>query len=73
MATGYSGKKSHDDAVTAAEGVRQAAVAGASMSAVRTAELAFARTCYKSSIANNAGADLAVWSTMLTELGVRGP
>jgi hypothetical protein len=72
MSSGYSGKFGHDVAITASEGKRQQAVAAAgnSQSAVRAAELIHARTCLASSLANNGGADVAVWNTMLKELGV---
>jgi len=72
MATGYSGKKAHDDAITASEGVRQQAVKNAAnQAAIIAAEKTHALTCRASSLANNGGTDIAVWNTMLRELGVQ--
>jgi hypothetical protein len=66
-----SGVKPHDDTVLAAEGVRQTATAaaGASMSAIRTADIAFYRTCYSSAVANSISP--SVFSQALFSLGVR--
>jgi hypothetical protein len=70
MSTVYSEVKAHRDAITAAEGVRQTAVAAAAtQKAVIVAELAFARACYASAIAN--GCSPYQWTTMLKELGVQ--
>jgi hypothetical protein len=69
MSAPYSENKTHRDTVNAAEGVRQVAVAAATtQSAIRTAELAFARTGLKSAIAN--GVETASWTMLLLSLGV---
>jgi hypothetical protein len=66
-----SGVKSHDDVILAAEGVRQTAVqaAGTNMSAARTAEISFYRTCFTSALANNISP--SNFSMALFSLGVR--
>jgi hypothetical protein len=68
MAATYSENKTHRDNIKAAEGVRQTAVAAASsQSAVKSAELTFARSCFSSAVANNCST--STWTTMLAELG----
>jgi hypothetical protein len=71
MSAPFNENKAHYATVVAAEGVRQVAVAaaGSSMSAIRTAELAFARTGLKSAIAN--GVDAGSWTMLLASLGVQ--
>jgi hypothetical protein len=70
MSAPFNENKAHYATIVAAEGVRQVAVAaaGSSQSAIRTAELAFARTGLKSAIAN--GAETASWTMLLQSLGV---
>jgi hypothetical protein len=70
MSVIYNENKTHRDAVSAAEGVRQVAVAAATtQSAIRAAELAYARSCYKSALANNC--DASNWTMLLLSLGVQ--
>ena len=68
-----TGVKLHDDAILAAENVRQAAIVpGASMATVRAADVAFARAARSSSITNNGSSGVEQFSTMLRELGTSG-
>jgi len=68
---GYSGNRIHDAAVTAAEGVRQAAVTpSSSAAAVRAAEAQFYRTVKASAIANGVSPEQAILA--LDELGFNG-
>jgi hypothetical protein len=71
MSPPFSENKTHYATVIAAEGVRQVAVAaaGSSMSAIRTAEIAYARTGLKSAIAN--GVETSSWTMLLASLGVQ--
>jgi hypothetical protein len=67
MSALYSENKTHRDAVVAAEGARQVAVAAAStQSAVRSAELVYARAGLKSALANSC--DTASWVWLLQSL-----
>jgi hypothetical protein len=56
MSITKSGNRSHDDAVNAAEGTRQVAVAAAAtQAAVNSAEITFYRTALASAKANGVG------------------
>jgi hypothetical protein len=68
VSTVITGVKAHDDTVAKSEGTRQAAVAGASQSAIITAEITHYRTCIASAIANKCGTEPFV--TALRSLGV---
>jgi hypothetical protein len=68
MSQVQTGVKTHDDAVSKSEGVRQGAVVGASMSAVVLAEITHYRACLASAIANKCGSEPFV--TALRSLGV---
>jgi hypothetical protein len=70
MSAGNSGVKTHDDTVNKNEGIRQAAAAGATQSAIITAEIAFYRACVKSGLANNCGVE--PFMQVLRTLGVGG-
>jgi hypothetical protein len=71
MSVIYNENKTHRDAIAAAEGVRQVALAAATtQSAVRTADLAYARSCLKSAIQNNIP-DASNWTMLLASLGVQ--
>jgi hypothetical protein len=71
MSISKSGNKSHDDAVNAAEGVRQVAVAAAStQAAVNTAEITFYRAAKASALANGCGAEPFI--SALKQLGTGG-
>jgi hypothetical protein len=70
MAIVYSENATHRANLLAAEGIRQAACAGATAAAIKTAEIAFYRTCVTSALAN--GCDAAQFQTALQELGVGG-
>jgi hypothetical protein len=71
MSTIKTGVVAHDNAVNAAEGVRQTAVAAAaSQAAVRTAELAFYRAVRASCLSNNNAAGVEQANNALHELGV---
>jgi hypothetical protein len=74
MSTGYTGNATHDATVTAAEGVRQTAVAAAAgnQASVRTADIAFHRSVVTSCIANNSSSGLQPSMQALRELGVTG-
>jgi hypothetical protein len=69
MSAPFNENKAHYATILAAEGVRQTAVAAAgnSQSAVRTAEIAFARSGLKSAIQN--GVDAGPWTQLLASLG----
>jgi hypothetical protein len=67
MSSIYSESSAHRAAIAAAEGARQTAVAAAStQSAIRTAELTYARAGLKSAIANSC--DTAPWTTLMLSL-----
>ena len=67
-----TGVKLHDDAILAAENVRQAAIVpGASMATVRAADLAFARSAFASCRQNNNYSSSEQFSVMLKELGTQ--
>jgi hypothetical protein len=70
MSNANTGIKAHDDAVVAAEGVRQTAIAGASQSAIVTAEIAYHRSIVRSAIKNNISTSASM--SALRELGVTG-
>jgi hypothetical protein len=65
-----SGNGTHDTTVAVAEAARQGAVAGASQSAVRAAEITFYRAAIVSAQAN--GVNDAQFRTALRELGTGG-
>jgi hypothetical protein len=70
MSAIYNENKTHRDAIAAAEGVRQVAVAAATtQSAVRAAEITYARACLKSALANGIP-DASNWTMLLLSLGV---
>jgi hypothetical protein len=70
MSAPFNENKAHYATILAAEGVRQIAVAAATtQSAVRAADLAYARTGLKSAIAN--GVETASWTMLLAALGVQ--
>jgi hypothetical protein len=72
MSVTRSGTKAHDDAIAAAEGVRQVACApGASASTIKTAEIAFYRTVVSSCRANNNSSGIEQALVALHELGVQ--
>jgi hypothetical protein len=62
----------HNQTVTKVEGVRQAAVAGATQSAAKTAEIAFYRSVITSCRVNNNYAGIQPAMQALRELGVTG-
>jgi hypothetical protein len=70
-----TGVKAHDDAVAAAEGIRQQGVAtaagtGATLASnVRSVELTYFRTCYNSALTNNISA--SIYTQALKSLGVQ--
>jgi hypothetical protein len=70
MSISKSGNSSHDNAVNAAEGVRQVACAGASQSAAATAEVTFYRSAKASALAN--GVSPTVFIDALRALGTGG-
>jgi hypothetical protein len=71
MSATYSENTTHRANILAAEMTRQVAVAGAAnQAAVRTAEIAFYRTCRTSAIANSCSP--AQWISALQELGTGG-
>jgi hypothetical protein len=71
MSISKFGNKSHDDAVNAAEGVRQVAVAAASSQApVNSAEITFHRAALASAKANGIGIEPIV--AALKQLGTGG-
>jgi hypothetical protein len=66
-----SGVKAHDDAIAAAEGVRQVACApGASAATIKSAEITFYRAVVSSCRANNSGSGIEQALNALRELGV---
>jgi hypothetical protein len=71
MSSIYSESAAHRAAILAAESTRQSAVlaAGSNQSAIRTAEISYARSCYKSALANNC--DASNWTMLLLSLGVQ--
>jgi hypothetical protein len=69
MSTSKSENKAFNDAANSAEGVRQVAVAGATQSASRTAEIAYYRTLYSAAVAN--GVSPSNFVQALFSLGVR--
>lgn len=70
MSKVQNGNKTHDDAVTTAEGLRQTAAAGATQAATKTADIAAYRAMLASALANNCGATTFI--TALRELGTGG-
>jgi hypothetical protein len=71
MSVSKSGNKNHDDAVNAAEGARQVAVAAAAtQAAVASAEVAFYRAALASAKANGVGIEPFV--AALRSLGTGG-
>ena len=70
MSTSNSGNKTYDDNVRAAEGSRQAAVAGATQAAVSSAEIVFYRAVLAAAIANGCSTSAAVRA--LQSLGTGG-
>jgi hypothetical protein len=71
MSVTRSGVRLHDDALSAAEGARQVAVAAAStQAAVRSAEITFFRAYLLSCRTNNGGSGIEPPLTALRELGV---
>lgn len=70
MGLSFTGNKTHDDAVRAADATRVVAIAAAStQAAVNSAEIAFARTGLASAIKQNCGTEC--WTTLLKSLGVQ--
>jgi hypothetical protein len=72
-----SGKTTHDAAVIAAEGTRQAALAAAAQSpagqaAINAAEIVCARAMLASADANNGGLGKEPYITLLKSLGTGG-
>lgn len=72
-----SGNLAHDNACNLAEGTRQVSVAGAAQSAagqvtVNNAEIAWARACVASCIANNNKIGAEPFQTLLRALGTGG-
>lgn len=70
MSCSQSGNITHDKTVAVAESTRQAAVAGATQAAARTADIAFYRAALASAKANTIATSQFV--TALTELGTGG-
>jgi hypothetical protein len=69
MSAIYNENAAHRAAILAAESTRQSAVSVATtQSAIRTAEIAYARSCLKSALANNC--DASNWTMLLLSLGV---
>jgi hypothetical protein len=65
-----TGIKAHDDAVLAAENVRQSAIVpGATQAQCHTADVTFARSAFASCRTNNAYSGSSQFSDMLRELG----
>ena len=72
-----TGVTAHDQALAVAESARQSAVFGAAQSAagqavVNTAEIAWARACVASCVANNSGSGIEPFQTLLRALGTGG-
>ena len=72
-----SGKFTHDQACSVAEGVRQSSVSGAASSAagqvvVNNAEIAWARAIIASCIANNNAVGAEPFQNLLRSLGTGG-
>ena len=72
-----TGVTAHDTALAVAESVRQSAVAGVAQSAAgqavqTTAEIAWARACVASCVANNGGFGAEPFQTLLRSLGTGG-
>jgi hypothetical protein len=65
-----TGNRFHDANVAVAEGVRQAAVVGATQRAINTAEIAFYRSVVSSAVAN--GCEVSAAMSALRNLGVGG-
>jgi hypothetical protein len=66
-----TGNRVHDTVLLSAEATRQSSItAGASMAAVKSADIAFARAALSSCLTNNSGAGAAQFTSMLKELGV---
>jgi hypothetical protein len=71
MAVIKSGVKAHDDAIAAAEGVRQVSCApGASAATIKTAEIVFYRAVVSSCRTNNSSSGIEQALNALRELGV---
>jgi hypothetical protein len=67
-----TGVKAHDDAIAAAETVRQASIIpGATMATVKAADLVFARAAFASCRQNNNYSGSEQFSVMMKELGVQ--
>ena len=70
MSAIYSENSAHRAAILSAEAARQSAVAVATtQSAIRSAEIVYARACLKSALANGIP-DASNWTTLLLSLGV---
>jgi len=72
-----SGNLAHDQACALAEGVRQAALIGNTQNAAgqvvsNNAEIAWARSCVASCVANNSGAGAEAFRSLLRALGTGG-
>jgi hypothetical protein len=71
MSAIYSENAAHRAAILAAEGARQSAVGLATtQSAVRSAEIVYARACLKSALANGIP-DASNWTMLLLALGTQ--
>jgi hypothetical protein len=72
MSSIYSESAAHRAAISAAESTRQSAVlaAGSNQSAIRSAEIVYARACLKSALANSIP-DASNWTSLLLSLGVQ--
>jgi hypothetical protein len=66
------GPKAHQDALLAAAAAHQAASVGATAAAQKAADIVYARACRASCIANNSGAGVTQFVSMLMELGTGG-
>jgi len=70
MAVSQTGNFAHDQAVDAAEGVRQVAVAAATtQAAANAAHVTFFRACIASAKTNNCPGVLSLYNSALKELG----
>jgi len=70
MSKVQNANKTHDDVVTAAEGLRQTTIVGGTQAQTKAADVAAYRTMLASALANNCGATTFI--TALRELGTGG-
>lgn len=70
MSSSLTGNKTHDDAVSKGEGVRQSVASGSSQATYISADVLYYRAVAKSALANGVSASAAM--SALKELGVTG-